>query len=80
MRGKSWLDFRNSNVAVETLLLPCSILRFYQRYNSSQVAMSRMGEGNARMFRNVLQVLIPKATSGKGSASRAKQQGNGKTE
>ena len=75
MRGKSWLVIRDSNVAVKTLLLPCLILILYQRYKSSQVAMSRMGECDARMFRNVFQVLIPEATSGNGSAPRAKQRG-----
>ena len=48
MRGKIWLDIRDSNVAVETSLIPCSMLGISQRYNSSQVAMSRMGECDAQ--------------------------------
>ena len=78
MWGRSWLDSRDSNVAVETLLFPYSILRYHQRYDSSQVTiMSRMGECIAQMFRIRLRVLIPTATSGKSSAPRAKERGNG---
>ena len=85
MWGRSWPDIRASNIAVETLLFSCSPLGYHQRYKPFQVTlMSRMGECDAQMFQIRNRVLIPKATSGKGSAPRAKEQGSqltvGKTE
>ena len=49
MWGRSWLNIRDSNIGVETLLFSCSILGYYQRYQPFQLTiMSRMGECDAQ--------------------------------